>query len=93
VRKVKILSESVVRKIAAGEVIERPAAVVKELVENALDAGSTRIGVDLEQGGTTCTAVEDDGAGMSADDAAMALKRHATSKIDTVEDLDRISTL
>ena len=88
-----ILDESVANKIAAGEVVERPASVVKELVENSLDAGAGRIEIELEQSGRKLICVTDDGAGMSRDDAVLALQRHATSKIKTAEDLNAIHTL
>jgi len=91
--KIHVLPDSVARKIAAGEVIERPASVVKELVENSLDAGARRIVVELEHGGRTRIAVTDDGEGMSREDAIVAFEPHATSKIRAAEDLDRISTL
>lgn len=90
--KVRILSDRVANQIAAGEVIERPAAVVKELVENALDAGATRIEVEFRHGGRSLMRVEDNGHGMSRDDALLALERHATSKIAEAADLDRLST-
>ncbi len=90
--KIRILEEEVYRKIAAGEVIERPASVVKELVENALDAGATRIRVELEEGGLASVKVKDDGEGMSADDLKLCWLPHATSKIRTAEDLLRITT-
>ncbi len=90
--KVRILSERVANQIAAGEVIERPAAVVKELVENALDAGATRIIVEFAHAGRSLIRVDDNGQGMSPDDARMALERHATSKIAETADLDRLST-
>jgi DNA mismatch repair protein MutL len=90
--KVRILTDRVANQIAAGEVIERPAAVVKELVENALDAGATRIEVEFRHGGRSLMRVEDNGHGMSRDDALLALERHATSKIAEAADLDRLST-
>jgi DNA mismatch repair protein MutL len=88
--KVRILPDRVANQIAAGEVIERPAAVVKELVENALDAGATRIEVEFRHGGRSLMRVEDNGNGMSRDDALLALERHATSKIVEAADLDRL---
>ncbi len=90
--KVRILSDRVANQIAAGEVIERPAAVVKELVENALDAGATRIEVEFRHGGRSLMRIEDNGHGMSRDDALLALERHATSKIAEATDLDRLHT-
>jgi DNA mismatch repair protein MutL len=90
--KVRILPDRVANQIAAGEVIERPAAVVKELVENALDAGATRIEVEFRHGGRALMRVEDNGAGMTRDDALLALERHATSKIAEAADLDRLRT-
>jgi DNA mismatch repair protein MutL len=80
-------------QIAAGEVVERPASVVKELIENALDAGATRIAVAIELGGKKLLRVEDDGEGMEADDARLSIERHATSKIASPEDLGAIRTL
>ncbi len=88
--KVRILPDRVANQIAAGEVIERPAAVVKELVENALDAGATRVEVEFRHGGRSLMRIEDNGHGMSRDDALLALERHATSKIAEAADLDRL---
>lgn len=93
VPKIRVLSDQIVNRIAAGEVVERPASVVKELVENSLDAGAERIEVELAQGGRSSVRVVDDGCGMDADDALLALERHATSKITTAGDLDHIATL
>ena len=90
--KVRILSDRVANQIAAGEVIERPAAVVKEMVENALDAGATRIEVEFRHGGRSLMRIEDNGHGMSRDDALLALERHATSKIVEAADLDRLAS-
>lgn len=90
---IRVLPEAVAIKIAAGEVIERPASVVKELLENALDAGARRIVVELEEGGLRLVRVTDDGEGMSAEDAALAFTRHATSKIRGEGDLANIVTL
>jgi DNA mismatch repair protein MutL len=90
--KVRILPDRVANQIAAGEVIERPAAVVKELVENALDAGATRIEVEFRHGGRSLMRIEDNGSGMSRDDALLALERHATSKIAEAADLDRLAS-
>ncbi len=90
--KVRILPERVANQIAAGEVIERPAAVVKELAENALDAGATRVVVEFAHAGRSLIRVEDNGHGMSAEDARTALERHATSKIADSADLDRLGT-
>src|SRR3954465_5069517 len=90
--KVRLLPFRVANQIAAGEVIERPAAVVKEVVENALDAGATRIEVEFRHGGRALMRVEDNGCGMSRDDALLALERHATSKILEAGDLDRLKS-
>ncbi|MGD8264732.1 MAG: ATP-binding protein, partial [Desulfobacterales bacterium] len=91
--KIKILPEILSNKIAAGEVVERPASVVKELLENAIDADSTQIFIDVEKGGRSLIRVSDNGIGMSHDDALLALERYATSKIYKDEDLFSIHTL
>ena len=91
--KIHVLSESVANKIAAGEVVERPASVVKELLENSLDAGSTRIKIQVEAGGKKLIQVTDNGCGMVRDDALLAFERHATSKIKNAEDLLGVATL
>ncbi len=91
--RIHVLSENVANKIAAGEVVERPASVVKELLENALDAGARRIRVNVEAGGKKLIQVTDDGCGMVRDDAMLAFERHATSKIRNTDDLLSIATL
>ncbi len=90
--KIQILTPTVANQIAAGEVVERPAAVVKELLENSLDAGAKRVTVDFSRGGKAYVIIEDDGAGMTPSDALLSLERHATSKIRLASDLDRIAT-
>src|SRR5579859_5933403 len=91
--RIRLLPEQVANQIAAGEVVERPASVVKELVENALDAGATRVTVEIQAGGRSLIRVTDDGIGMSRDDALLCLERHATSKIQRAEDLSAIATM
>jgi DNA mismatch repair protein MutL len=91
--RIRILPESVANKIAAGEVVERPASVVKELLENALDAGAKTVRIEVEQGGKRMIRVTDDGHGMTHDDALLAFERHATSKLKTADDLLSIATL
>ncbi len=91
--RIRILPDQVANQIAAGEVVDRPASVVKELLENALDAGATRIRVEVEGGGRKLIRVADDGQGMNRDDALLAFERHATSKLRTADDLLSIATL
>jgi len=92
-RPIRVLTPLVASQIAAGEVVERPASVVKELVENAVDAGATQIVVEIEQGGIELVRVADDGAGISRDELTLALSPHATSKVEAAADLDHIATL
>ena len=91
--KIRVLPEALANKIAAGEVVERPASVVKELLENAIDAGALNIEVETEAGGKRLMRVQDDGEGMTADDALLAFERHATSKLHRADDLMEIATL
>lgn len=91
--KIRVLPDNLANQIAAGEVVERPASVVKELIENAIDAGASRIAVEIELGGRRLIRVSDDGDGMLRDDAILAFERHATSKIKSLEDLAAIGTL
>ena len=91
--RIRILSDNVANKIAAGEVVERPASVVKELLENSLDAGSKEFRIQIEAGGRRLIRISDDGCGMLRDDAMLAFERHATSKLSDVKDLNAISTL
>jgi DNA mismatch repair protein MutL len=93
VNRIKLLSEQVANQIAAGEVVERPASVAKELVENSLDAGAKKISVEIQAGGRSLIRITDDGFGMSRDDALLCLERHATSKIQRAEDLSAIATM
>src|SRR6185312_16191516 len=91
-RRIVILPDAVADQIAAGEVVERPGSVVKELVENALDAGAHHVRIELEHGGKTLIQVSDDGSGMGREDAILALDRHATSKVRSAADLVGVRT-
>lgn len=90
---IQLLSEETIGKIAAGEVVERPVSVVKELIENAIDAGATRIDVEIEEGGNALIRVTDNGMGMAVDELPLAITRHATSKLTSFDDLERLHTL
>ena len=91
--KIAVLDKHIAELIAAGEVVERPASVIKELVENCVDAGASSIRVDIENGGVTYMSVTDNGEGMAREDVPTAFLRHATSKVHSASDLDAISTL
>ncbi|HKS15945.1 MAG TPA: DNA mismatch repair endonuclease MutL, partial [Planctomycetota bacterium] len=89
---IRVLPPEVVNQIAAGEVIERPASIVKELIENSLDAGATRVRIEVEEGGRKRVRVSDDGHGLAAADLPLAFAPHATSKLTTADDLLRVKT-
>src|SRR3979409_1768189 len=91
--RIRLLPETVASQVAAGEVVERPASVVKELVENSIDAGACKIDISTRRGGMSVVCVFDDGSGMDRDDALLSLERHATSKIRSAADLQAIATL
>ena len=90
---VHVMPDALASQVAAGEVVERPASVVKELVENSLDAGATRVDIDVESGGTRLLRIRDNGSGISETNMALSLARHATSKIDSIEDLEAVASL
>src|SRR3954468_10674631 len=91
--RIRVLPDHLSNLIAAGEVVERPASVAKELIENAIDAGASHLVIDVESGGRRLLKIIDDGEGMSRDDAVLAFERHATSKIRAADDLNAIATL
>ncbi|MDD4734761.1 MAG: DNA mismatch repair endonuclease MutL, partial [Kiritimatiellae bacterium] len=90
---IRLLDDTVINKIAAGEVVERPASVIKELMENALDAGATRIEVSVVEGGRRLMRVEDNGCGMTRDDALLSVERHATSKVRDMHDVESVTSM
>jgi DNA mismatch repair protein MutL len=90
---IRVLDPLVAQQVAAGEVVDRPASVVKELLENALDAGASRLEIEVGEDGASRILVRDDGSGMSPEDAKLSILRHATSKINSVEDLESVNTL
>ena len=93
VSRIQVLDDRTINKIAAGEVVERPAAIIRELVENAIDAGADDLRIDLEEGGIKLIRIQDNGCGMTREEAELSLQRHATSKIRSDADLFNIQTL
>jgi DNA mismatch repair protein MutL len=91
--KIRVLDEITINKIAAGEVIENPSSVVKELIENSIDAGSSEISVEIRGGGRQLIRISDNGSGMNSDDALLCLERHATSKLKEIDDIHSLSTM
>src|SRR3569832_2922069 len=92
-QQIKVLTEETINKIAAGEVIENPASVVKELVENAIDAGARHLSIEINGGGFQLIKISDDGCGMGSDDALLCFERHATSKITGIDDLSSLASM
>ena len=92
-RQIKVLSESLANQIAAGEVIERPSSVVKELIENSIDAGATAITIEVQEGGKSLIRIRDNGKGITRDDLRLALVPHATSKVYTLEELESVASM
>ena len=93
IRQIKVLSENLANQIAAGEVIERPSSIIKELVENSIDAGATDISIEIQEGGKSFIRIRDNGNGISKDDLALALAPHATSKVYNLDELESVASM